>query len=89
MKGGRNMNDRNNGRKHYLDNIRWITVVLVVIYHVIYMYNGEGVAGVVGKITNVDVQYWDIYQYIVYPWFMVLLFMVSGISSRLYLDKHT
>ncbi len=76
-------------RKHYLDNIRWITVVLVVIYHVIYMYNGEGVAGVVGKITNVDVQYWDIYQYIVYPWFMVLLFMVSGISSRLYLDKHT
>lgn len=76
-------------RKHYLDNIRWITVVLVVIYHVIYMYNGEGVVGVVGKITNVDVQYWDIYQYIVYPWFMVLLFMVSGISSRLYLDKHT
>ena len=28
-KGGRNM------RKVYLDNIRWITVVLVVIYHVI------------------------------------------------------
>ncbi len=76
-------------RKHYIDNIRWITVVLVVIYHVFYMYNGEGVVGVVGKITNVDVQYWDIYQYIVYPWFMVILFMVSGISSRLYLDRHT
>ncbi len=29
-------------RKYYLDNIRWVTVVLVVIYHVIYMYNGEG-----------------------------------------------
>ena len=25
-------------RKYYLDNIRWVTVVLVVIYHVIYMY---------------------------------------------------
>ena len=28
-------------RKAYLDNIRWVTVVLVVIYHVIYMYNAE------------------------------------------------
>lgn len=23
-------------RKHYLDNIRWITIICVVIYHVIY-----------------------------------------------------
>ena len=23
-------------RKHYLDNIRWATVVLVLIYHVFY-----------------------------------------------------
>ena len=33
-------------RKHYLDNIRWITVVIVVIYHVFYMYNAEGIPGV-------------------------------------------
>ena len=25
-------------RRHYLDNIRWITVGLVVLYHVIFMY---------------------------------------------------
>ena len=25
-------------RKYYLDNIRWMTVILVVVYHVIYMY---------------------------------------------------
>ena len=43
-------------RKYYLDNIRWATVVLVVIYHVIYMYNGEGILGGVGKITSLDVQ---------------------------------
>ena len=76
-------------RKHYLDNIKWVTVVIVVIYHVLYMYNGEGILGVLGKITNLDVQYYDVFQYIVYPWFMLVLFMVSGISSRLYLDKHT
>ena len=27
-------------RRHYLDNLRWATVLLVVLYHVIYMYNG-------------------------------------------------
>lgn len=89
QKGGINMNDRNNVRKHYLDNVRWITVVLVVIYHVFYMYNGQGIQGVLGKITDLDVQYWDVYQYAVYPWFMFLLFVVSGISSKLYLDSHS
>ena len=29
-----------NTRRIYLDNIRWITVCIVAIYHVIYMYNG-------------------------------------------------
>lgn len=76
-------------RKYYLDNIRWATVAAVVLYHVFYMYNAEGIAGVVGKITARDIQYWDLFQYIVYPWIMVLLFMVSGISARLYLEEHT
>ncbi len=76
-------------RKHYLDNIRWITVVLVVFYHLFYMYTATGIPGGVGNITGLDVQYWDMYQYAVYPWFMFLLFIVSGISSRLYFDNHT
>ncbi len=76
-------------RKNYLDNIRWVTVVLVVIYHVIYMYNAEGLEGVVGPISGANVQYWDIYQYVVYPWFMLILFIVAGICSKLYLDNHT
>ena len=76
-------------RKAYLDNIRWVTVALVVIYHVIYMYNAEGIVGTLGKITNLEVQYYDAYQYVVYPWFMMLLFIVSGVSARYSLDKHT
>ena len=28
----------NPARKRYLDNIRWMTVVLVVIYHVVYRH---------------------------------------------------
>ena len=76
-------------RKHYLDNIRWITVVIVVIYHVLYMYNAEGILGGLGKITDLAVQPWDIFQYLVYPWFMPVLFVVAGISSRLFLERHT
>ena len=76
-------------RKTYLDNIRWITVVIVVFYHVIYMYNAEGVRGVVGKITNLNKQYYDVFQYMVFPWIMLVLFMVSGVCSKLYLDAHT
>ena len=75
-------------RKLYLDNIRWITIVLVVIYHVIYMYNGVETVGVIGPFSD-QVQYQDMFQYIVYPWFMVLLFVVSGMCSRYYLERHT
>ena len=76
-------------RKYYVDNIRWVTVVLVVIYHVLYMYNAEGVLGGLGKITNLSVQYYDIFQYLVYPWFMPVLFIAAGMSSRFYLDSHS
>ena len=79
----------NNGRKIYLDNIKWITVVIVVIYHVFYMYNGEGIQGTLGRITDLEVQYYDVYQYFVFPWFMFLLFLISGMSSRFYLQNHT
>lgn len=70
-------------RRHYLDNIRWITVGLVVLYHVIFMYNGVVTAGVIGPFW--EVQYQDAVQYLLHPWFMVLLFLVSGMCARYYL----
>ena len=75
-------------RRFYLDNIRWATVVLVVIYHVFFMYNAEGVAGGFGKITDLPVQYYDVFQYAVYPWFMAILFLVAGMSARFALDRY-
>ena len=47
-------------RKLYIDNIRWITVVLVVLYHVIYMFNGIETFGVIGPFS--DVQYQDAFH---------------------------
>ena len=72
-------------RKIYLDNVRWITVVLVVIYHVIFMYNGIVSFSVIGPFK--DVQYQDAFMYIVYPWFMLLLFVVSGMCARFSIVK--
>ncbi len=74
-------------RKTYLDNIKWITVVLVVIYHVIYAFNGVTTYPVLGPFGDKQPQ--DVYQYIVYPWFMLLLFVVSGMSARYDLNKRT
>ena len=71
----------------YIDNIRWMTVVLVVLYHVIYMFNGIETFGVIGPFSGV--QYQDTYQCLVYPWFMLLLFVVSGMSARYALERQT
>ena len=72
-------------RKFYLDNIRWATVLLVMIYHVFYVFNAVGVMGGVGSFCKV--QYQDGFLYFVYPWFMVLLFLIAGISARYTLEK--
>ena len=75
-------------RKYYLDNVRWLTVVVVLLYHVIYMYNAEDILGGLGRITTLSVQPYDIFAYLVYPWIMPVLFIVAGISSRLSLEKY-
>ena len=74
-------------RKHYIDNIRWITVASVVIYHVFYMFNSIVPEGVMGPVTSFHGQ--DAILYLFYPWFMVILFIISGMSVKLYLDSHS
>ena len=74
-------------REFYLDNIRYFTIIIVVLFHVIYMYNGQSIPGVVGSFHKDQIQ--DLFQYIVYPWIMILLFIISGISSNYYLKKYT
>lgn len=74
-------------RKSYLDNVRWMTVLLVMAYHVFYMFNAVGVLGGVGKFSKI--QYQDGILYFVYPWFMMMLFLVAGISARYALERKT
>ena len=37
-----------NKRKNYLDNIRWITLCVVILYHVFYIFNSSGVISNIG-----------------------------------------
>ena len=78
-------------RKHFLDNIRWVTVLLVLFYHVIYFYNNKGVFGGIGGFGDYPEcrQYQDVVMYILYPWFMPLLFILAGIGSRYALQKQS
>ena len=75
-------------RKHWIDNLRWVTVLLVLFYHVIYFYNNKGVIGGIGGFGE-GPQYQDIVMYILYPWFMPLLFILAGVSARYALDRHS
>ena len=76
-------------RKHWMDNLRWVTVLLVLFYHVIYFYNNKGVFGGIGGFGTYPEcpQYQDVVMYILYPWFMPLLFILAGISARYALEK--
>ena len=78
-------------RKHWIDNLRWVTVLLVLFYHVFYFYNNKGVFGGIGGFGEYPEckQYQDVVMYILYPWFMPLLFLLAGISARYALQKQS
>lgn len=72
-------------RYHYLDNIRWVTVLLVMFFHVFYYFNTYCVGSGIGGFSNYQPQ--DAVLYLLYPWLMPLLFMVAGMSSRYALQR--
>ena len=73
-------------RKHWIDNLRWVTVLLVLAYHVVYFFNNKGVPGGIGGFGE-GPQYQDTLMYVLYPWFMPLLFILAGISARYALQR--
>lgn len=73
-------------RRPFLDNLRYSIVLLVILYHVFYLFNSVGV------ITNVaipGIPALDAVLYVLYPWFMVTLFVISGICARYSLQRQT
>lgn len=74
-------------RYYFLDNLRWVTVCLVLFYHVFYNYNAVGVFGGIGGFA--EHQWQDLFCALLNPWFMTLMFVVAGASSRYALGGRT
>lgn len=73
-------------RRPFLDNLRYCIVLSVIAYHIVYQFN------TVGVITNVvipGIPAMDTLLYVLYPWFMAALFVISGICARYSLEKQT
>ena len=73
-------------RLFFLDNLRWMTVLLVIVYHVFYIFN---CSGVVSSINVQGIPVFDAFQMFVYPWFMVLMFIIAGVSANYALQKRS
>ena len=73
-------------RKHWIDNLRRVTVLSVLLYHVIYFFNNKWVFGGIGwfgAFPQVQ-QYQDVIMYVLYPRFMPLLFLLAILASGWY-----
>ena len=72
------------GRKYFIDNLRYGVVITVILFHIAYQFNTIGVA----RDVNIQgIPQLDLIEYIVYPWFMVFLFFIAGISARYALQR--
>jgi len=73
-------------RKHFIDNIRSVTVLVVIVYHVAYLFNS---AGVVKNIGVNGIPSFDVLCYFIYPWLMTIMFLLAGISAKYALQRRT
>jgi len=74
-------------RQLWIDDLRTKVVCLVLFFHVFWYYASCTHSSNYGGFT--DTQYIDSIVYLLYPWMMMLLFIVSGISSRKALQKYS
>lgn len=73
-------------RKYYIDNLRWITILLLIPYHAAMAFNVWSEPNYILFESNRVISSLIIF---LSPYFMPLLFVLSGISSRFALQKRT
>lgn len=73
-------------RKHYLDNLRTLTILLLFPFHIFMIYNNWGETFYIhGDALLIP----SVFNRVVYIWMMPLLFAVAGMSSRYALGKRS
>lgn len=73
-------------RKHYIDNLRNITILLLFPVHTFMVWNDFGSKFYIWQGGN---RLLSTLIAAINPWFMPLLFVISGISARYSLEKRT
>lgn len=74
-------------RKYYIDNLRWMAILLLFPFHAAQIWSGGEYGGFyIWSHTN-TVLY--VFSTAVYPWYMTLLFTIAGISCKYALQKRT
>ncbi len=73
-------------RINYIDNLRWLTVSLLILYHSALAYNTWGEANYIFFEQNKPLA--AIVSFIS-PWFMPLMFLLAGASSYFSLQKRS
>lgn len=70
-------------RKHYIDNVRTLAILLLFPFHTSRIFNSFETFYVVGRPSIIC----DNFIRITSEWFMPLLFVISGISASLAMEK--
>lgn len=73
-------------RKNYIDNLRWLSILLLFPFHTAMIYNDYGENWYIFFKAVPAVSAFTIATY---SWFMPLLFVLAGISASLALEKRT
>ena len=81
------MKEQKNGkRKHYIDNLRNLTILLLFPVHTFMIWNDFGSRFYIWQGENKILSTCIV---LVNPWFMPILFALAGISARYALEKRT
>lgn len=73
-------------RKHYIDNIRNITILLLFPIHTFMIWNDFGTKFYIWQGDNRLISTLIV---LINPWFMPILFVIAGISARYSLEKRS
>lgn len=71
-------------RIHYIDNLRWIAISLLVLYHACMSYNTWGEPNYIFFKALKPLAFIVV---LISPWFMPLMFLLAGISASYSLSK--
>jgi glucans biosynthesis protein C len=73
-------------RKYFIDNLRWISILMLFPYHASMVYNNFGENF---YIRSKSIPIISSFIEVNYLWFMPLMFVIAGISSRYALNRRT